>query len=152
METGLFYYVRRVDADHIRVSEGSVAARRAEVIDLTSTAAAPHEFTLPAESLGIEVTPKLEATNSESAGVELSDAEQPWPDVILTAPTPSESRLAGLAGGQDLIRDVRSQFAAKEQLMMMAHPRRSPPKPSRESLSACGRPVRKFLQETFDVM
>ncbi len=123
LENGFYYYVTKVDADHILLSESSVAAKRADSIDLTSTSAGNHAFAVPSDVAGISITAKLKATNSASAGVELSDGEQPWSDVLLSAPTNAESLLVGMTRGQDLIKSLRSAFGSKV-------PKTAPPRPS----------------------
>ena len=106
MKTGFYYYVTRVDANNIRLSEATLAARGAEVIDLTSAPAGTHFFSNPDIAVGIEVTATLEASNATSTGSELSDGEQPWPDVVSNAATNADSALA-------LIHLLRQKASAK---------------------------------------
>ncbi len=114
METGFFYYVTKVDANTIRLSEASLAAYDAEIIDLTSASNGTQSFESPDSAVGVEITATLSATNSTSAGTELSDAEQPWSDVILNAPTNAESLLAGAPNAIEFVKQLRSQANKKQ--------------------------------------
>ena len=106
MKTGFYYYVTKVDANTIRLSEAALAAHDAEIIDLTSAPSGTQSFANPNSAIGIEITATLVASNSTGAGTELSDGEQPWPDVVSTSATNGESALA-------LINELRKKANAK---------------------------------------
>ena len=91
------YYVVVVDADHIRLVGTSLAAYRALPIDLTTTGTGSQSFTAPALNDGINVHAEHEGENLVAAGVELSDAAQPWSSVVEGAFQGNAESLASLA-------------------------------------------------------
>ncbi len=131
IENGLYYYVTRVDANHIRLSEGSLNARLSEIIDLTSAPSGKQQFTFPSDATGIKITAKLSASNSTAAGVALSDGEQPWPNVFATALTGQPQALAfGAAGAMNFVTSLRSGAANKAQSTTPQHNPNAPCRPS----------------------
>ena len=114
METGFYYYVTRVDANTFRLSEASLAAYDAQIIDLTASSNGTQSLEDPESAVGVEITATLEAKNTTSAGTELSDAEQPWSDVIVNAPTNAESLLVGAPNAIEFVKQLRSKANKKQ--------------------------------------
>ena len=114
MRHGLYYFVTRVDANHIRLSENPVAARNAVVIDLTGSPTGTHSFSLPDKAVGIEILATLSTKNATGAGAELSDGEQPWADVIFNSPNRPENMFLGLVNMMPFAEKLRTAAAEKK--------------------------------------
>ncbi len=136
MENGYFYYVTRVDANHIRLSEGSVIAQLSEVIDLKSAPTGNHQFVFPNDATGINITATLTASNSTAAGVALSDGEQSWPSVLASAATgQTQGLISSAIGAQTFVTFIRDKIAKKAQ---STTPQQNPNAPCRPSTPAPG--------------
>ena len=79
------YYVVRVDANHIRLVGSALAARLAQRADLTGAGSGEQFLSAPDTEPGILVKASFEGDNRVTAGVELSDQQQPWSDVLAQA-------------------------------------------------------------------
>ncbi len=114
MENGLYYFVTRVDANRIRLSENAVAARNAAIINLTGTPTGTHSFSLPNSAVGIEILATLISENATGAGAELSDGAQPWADVIVNAINRPENIYTGLLNMMPFMQKLRQAAEEKK--------------------------------------
>ena len=113
LQDGDAYFVTVVDANHVRLSESSVAAADAAVIDLTTAGTGAQLFTSPDTAKGVSITATLEATNSAAAGVALSDGDQPFADAVLNSSTNAANLAAGFARAPALLDSIREAVQTK---------------------------------------
>ena len=113
MANGYAYYVTVVDANTVRLSESSVAAAQAAVVDLTANGTGTQAFSAPDTARGVAITATLDATNGAAAAAALSDLKQPVSDVIFNAGTNPENLLAGLRNAQTIVDAFREASATK---------------------------------------
>ncbi len=102
----------------IRLATSKIGALSATVVDLQEVQLGDFAFARESLAEGVSITASLTATNTATAGVELSDEQQPWPAVAVGAATGEVDKL--VASGLGLIDQLRSQLGADGKAVQQA--------------------------------